>query len=107
MRSEAAGMAAIAKECRLLKDQKKIVWAWSFYDWANPDNSQQSTFYLGLANSIASIIVAALAPFLGAIADKASSKKKFLFVFAFLGVIMTGALWFVQIGLWQLAVVFY
>lgn len=75
--------------------------------WANPDDPQQSTFYLGLANSIASIIVAALAPFLGAIADKASSKKKFLFVFAFLGVIMTGALWFVQLGMWQLAVVFY
>ncbi len=75
--------------------------------WANPDDPQQSTFYLGLANSTASIIVAALAPFLGAIADKASSKKKFLFVFAFLGVIMTGALWFVQIGMWQIAVVFY
>ena len=75
--------------------------------WANPTDPQQSTFYLGLANSIASIIVAALAPFLGAIADKASSKKKFLFVFAFLGVIMTGALWFVQAGFWQLAVVFY
>ena len=75
--------------------------------WANPDDPQQSTFYLGLANSIASIIVAALAPFLGAIADKASSKKKFLFAFAFLGVIMTGALWFVQIGMWQLAVVFF
>ncbi len=75
--------------------------------WANSDDPQQSTFYLGLANSIASIIVAALAPFLGAIADKASSKKKFLFFFAFLGIIMTGALWFVQAGLWQLAVVFY
>jgi UMF1 family MFS transporter len=112
-----------------LKDQKKSVWSWSFYDWANsafattvmagffpvffkefwanPDTPRQSTFYLGLANSIASIIVAALAPFLGAIADNASLKKKSLFIFAFLGVIMTGALWFVQMGLWQLAVVFY
>jgi MFS transporter, UMF1 family len=75
--------------------------------WANPDSPQESTFYLGLANSIASIIVAALAPFLGAIADKASAKKKFLLFFAFIGIIMTGALWFVQAGLWQLAVVFY
>jgi MFS transporter, UMF1 family len=121
--------AALCEGVPPLKDQKKTIWAWSFYDWANsafattvmagffpvffksywanPDNPQQSTFYLGLANSIGSIIVAALAPFLGAIADKASSKKKFLFVFAFLGVIMTGALWFVQHGLWQLAVVFY
>ena len=112
-----------------MKDQKRAIWSWSFYDWANsaftttvmagffpvffksywanPDNPQESTFYLGLANSIASIIVAALAPFLGAVADKASAKKKFLFVFAFLGIIMTGALWFVHAGLWQLAVVFY
>lgn len=75
--------------------------------WANLDNPQESTFYLGIANSVASIIVAALAPFLGAIADKGSSKKKFLMFFAFLGVIMTGALWFVQSGNWQIAVVFY
>lgn len=112
-----------------MKDQKRAIWSWSFYDWANsafattvmagffplffkgywanPDNPQESTFYLGIANSVASIIVAALAPFLGAIADKGSSKKKFLMVFAFLGVIMTGALWFVQSGNWQIAVVFY
>ena len=112
-----------------MKDQRKAIWAWSLYDWANsafattvmagffpvffksywanPDSPQESTFYLGLANSIASIIVAALAPFLGAIADKASAKKKFLLFFAFIGIIMTGALWFVQAGLWQLAVVFY
>lgn len=112
-----------------MKDQRRSIWSWSLYDWANsafattvmagffpvffksywasPNNPQESTFYLGLANSIASIIVAALAPFLGAIADKASAKKKFLLFFAFIGVIMTGALWFVQAGLWQFAVVFY
>ncbi len=112
-----------------LKDQRKVIWSWSLYDWANsafattvmagffpvffksywanPDSPQQSTFYLGLANSIASIIVAALAPVLGAIADRSSSKKKFLFTFAFIGIIMTGALRFVQIGLWELAVVLY
>ena len=112
-----------------MKDQKRTIWSWSLYDWANsafattvmagffpvffksywanPDNPQESTFYLGLANSVASILVAAMAPFLGAIADKASAKKKFLLFFTFLGVIMTGALWFVQAGLWQLAVVFY
>ena len=112
-----------------MKNQKKAIWSWSLYDWANsafattvmagffpvffksywanPDNPQESTFYLGLANSIASIIVAALAPFLGAVADKASAKKKLLFFFAFLGIVMTGALWFVQAGLWQIAVVFF
>lgn len=112
-----------------MKDSKRTIWSWALYDWANsafattvmagffpvffksywadPTNLQQSTFYLGMANSIASIIVAALAPFLGAVADRGSTKKKFLTLFAFLGIIMTGSLWFVQMGFWQLAVVFY
>ncbi|HDQ14203.1 MAG TPA: MFS transporter [Sediminispirochaeta sp.] len=112
-----------------MKDDKKTIWAWAFYDWANsafattvmagffpvffknywadPEALQQSTFYLGAANSLSSIIVAALAPFLGAVADRGSAKKKFLLFFAFLGIIMTGALWFVRMGFWQLAVIFY
>jgi len=112
-----------------MKDSKRTIWSWALYDWANsafattvmagffpvffksywadPTNLQESTFYLGMANSIASIIVAALAPFLGAVADRGSTKKKFLTLFAFLGIIMTGSLWFVQMGFWQLAVVFY
>ncbi len=68
---------------------------------------EESTFYLGLANSLSGIIVAALAPFLGAIADRGSAKKKFLFTFAFLGILMTGGLWFVQQGFWQMAVLLY
>ena len=75
--------------------------------WADPGNPDASTFYLGLANSLASIIVAALAPFLGAIADRGSAKKKFLFTFAFFGIIMTSGLWFVAQGYWQMAVIFY
>jgi len=112
-----------------MKDSKSSIWSWAFYDWANsafattvmagffpvffksywadPTNLQQSTFYLGTANSISAIIVAALAPFLGAVADRGSAKKKFLIFFAFIGIIMTGALWFVRMGFWQLAVVFY
>ncbi len=75
--------------------------------WADPGNPEESTFYLGLANSLASIIVAALAPFLGAIADRGSAKKKFFFTFAFFGIIMTSGLWFVAQGYWQMAVIFY
>jgi len=112
-----------------VKDSKKTILAWSFYDWANSAFAttvmagffpvffksywstgatvQQSTFYLGMANSIASIIVAALAPILGAIADRGSIKKKLLIFFAFLGCIMTGSLWFVKAGYWQLAILFY
>ena len=75
--------------------------------WADPHNPNQSTFYLGMANSIASIVVASLAPLLGSIADQGSTKKKFLIFFAFLGVIMTGGLWMVSQGNWQMAVLFY
>ncbi|MBS1255098.1 MAG: hypothetical protein MAG581_00897 [Deltaproteobacteria bacterium] len=112
-----------------MTQESKSVWSWAMYDWANsafattvmagffplffkaywanPDLPTQSTFYLGMANSIASIIVAMLAPFLGAIADQGSAKKKFLFIFAFLGIVMTGGLWIVEQGYWQMAVFFY
>lgn len=75
--------------------------------WANPDNLTESSFYLGMANSVASIVVAALAPFLGAVADRGTAKKKFLTLFAFLGIIMTGGLWMVSQGYWQMALLFY
>lgn len=110
-------------------DDKKTIRSWAMYDWANSAfattvmsgffplffkkywagalTSNESTYYLGLVNSVASIFVAALAPFLGAIADRGTAKKKFLFTFAFLGIIMTGGLWMVQQGQWQMALVFY
>ena len=112
-----------------MKENKRAVWSWAFYDWANsaysttvmagffplffkeywadPHNPSQSTFYLGMANSIASMVVASLAPLLGSVADQGSAKKKFLTFFAFLGVIMTGGLWMVAQGNWQMAVLFY
>jgi len=112
-----------------MKENKRAVWSWAFYDWANsaysttvmagffplffkeywadPHNPSQSTFYLGMANSIASMMVAALAPLLGSVADQGSAKKKFLTFFSFLGVIMTGGLWMVAQGNWQMAVLFY
>ena len=109
-------------------DRKRVI-SWALYDWANsafattvmagffpiffekywsnPNNINDSTFYLGLSNSAGSLIVAALAPFLGAIADRGSAKKKFLFMFAFLGILMTGGLWMVGQGQWQLAALLY
>ena len=110
------------------QNRKKII-SWAFYDWANsaysttvmagffplffekfwsnPNDVIQSTYQLGIANSIASIVIALFAPILGAFADRGSVKKKLLIIFAFLGSIMTGALWFVQQGQWELAVFFY
>ena len=109
-------------------DRKRVI-SWALYDWANsafattvmagffpiffekywsnPNNINDSTFYLGLSNSAGSLIVAALAPFLGAIADRGSAKKKFLFMIAFLGILMTGGLWMVGQGQWQLAALLY
>jgi UMF1 family MFS transporter len=75
--------------------------------WSAGTDVAMSTLRLGTANSIASIAVAALAPLLGAIADRGSAKKKFLLFFAMMGVVMTGALFFVQQGAWQLAVLVY
>jgi UMF1 family MFS transporter len=112
-----------------MKKNKRTIWSWALYDWANsvyattimagffpiffkeywadPNNPNESTFYLGMANSIYAIVVAAIAPFLGAIADQGSKKKKFLIFFAFLGSIMTGGLCIVNQGYWQMAVLFY
>ena len=113
----------------LIMYNRKKVWSWAFYDWANsafsttvmagffpiffekywsnPNDVIQSTYHLGWANSIASIFIAAISPFLGAVADRGSAKKKFLFFFAFLGILMTSGLWMVGQGQWQMAVLFY
>lgn len=109
-------------------DKKKAV-SWAFYDWANsafattviagffPVFFKQywspgtevtlSTFRLGAANSLASLIIVAVAPILGAIADRGGAKKKFLLFFSLMGVVMTGALYFVGQGDWILAVFLY
>jgi UMF1 family MFS transporter len=112
-----------------MKNNKKAVWGWVIYDWANsafattvmagffPIFFKQywsygadvnvSTAQLGFGNSIASLFVALMAPILGAIADKGSSKKKFLIFFAYLGVLMTAALFLVQKGQWAWAIFIY
>ena len=108
---------------------KKAVWGWAIYDWANSAfatavmagffpiffkeywsygaDVNMSTARLGLGNSTAGIIVALMAPVLGAIADKGSVKKKFLIFFAYLGVLMTAALFLVQKGDWGWAIFVY
>ena len=109
-----------------LEKNRKAVWGWALYDWANsafattvmagffPIFFKQfwsagadvnvSTAQLGFGNSIASLMVAIMAPILGAIADKGSAKKKFLVFFAYLGVLMTAALFLVQEGQWIWAI---
>ena len=108
---------------------RKAVFGWAMYDWANSafattvmagffpvffkqfwsfgSDATTSTAQLGLANSLAGIFVALCAPVLGAIADKGCSKKKFLLFFAFMGVVMTSALYLVSKGNWPMAAFLY
>ena len=112
-----------------MSKERKMIWGWAMYDWANSAfattvmagffpvffkkywsvgaDVNQSTAMLGFGNSLASLIVALLAPILGAIADKGSLKKKFLILFAYLGVLMTAGLYLVEEGEWLLAVFVY
>lgn len=111
----------------LIKDRKVL--AWTLYDWGNSafattvmagffpvffkqywsagETAVDSTFYLGVANSIASLIIVLLAPILGAIADSGSHRKRFLIFFAFIGVCMTALLPLMAMGEWPLAVLLY
>ena len=107
----------------------RAVWGWALYDWANSafattvmagffpiffkqywsagSDVNLSTAQLGLGNSLASLLVALMAPVLGAIADRGSYKKKFLTFFAYLGVLMTACLYLVGEGNWMMAVLVY
>ncbi len=75
--------------------------------WSYGTDVNVSTAKLGFGNSIASLLVALMAPLLGAIADRGSAKKMFLVVFAYLGALMTAALFFIQKGQWAWAIAFY
>jgi MFS transporter, UMF1 family len=111
-----------------MQESRKAVWSWALYDWANSafattvlagffpvffklywsnSSATEGTFALGLANSLASLLVAVVAPVLGAIADRGSAKKRFLAVFALVGILMTAGLWFVAQGDWAMAVLLY
>jgi UMF1 family MFS transporter len=104
-------------------------WGWAMYDWANSAFATtvmaglfpvffkhywnadvpvtESTFRLGLANSLASLLIVLTAPLLGAIGDYLGRRKRMLMGFAFLGLLMTGGLYLVGEGEWQLAATVY
>lgn len=114
-------------------DRRRIL-AWATYDWANSafattvmagfmpvffstfwsagsvakDGTNAEAIYrLGTANSIAGLLVAVMAPILGAIADKGSLKKRLLILFAFIGITSTISLSLVGEGAWFPALLFY
>ncbi|QOP44547.1 MFS transporter [Sulfurimonas sediminis] len=110
-------------------NNKKSIYSWALYDWANSAYATTvmagffpiffksyysvgtevtvSTAQLGFANSISSFVVVLLAPLLGAVADAGSLKKRFLFLFAFLGILMSASLALVEQGNWQMAALIY
>ena len=107
---------------------KKVI-AWAFYDWANSafaatamvvffplffkqhltvgQDAAISTFWLGMANGISSFVLAIMAPWLGALADKGNAHLRLLAVFTAVGVIPTGMLAFVGTGDWVTAAVLF
>lgn len=113
----------------MIGDMKRIMTreerSWVTYDWANSAYSIVITtaifplFYesiapaqiyvstWGYANSIASLLVAVLAPVLGTIADYWGRKKKFFSFFFLIGVITTVSLILVGEGQWMLGLVLY
>lgn len=75
--------------------------------WSAGVEASVSTARLGLANSLAGVLIALAAPFLGAVADRTSAKKRFLFLFAALGIVSTACLPLAGHGQWGMAAFLY
>jgi UMF1 family MFS transporter len=105
--------------------EKKAIRAWMMYDWANSAfattmlaavlpifyyevagknlSEDLAASYWGYTQSIALILVAIMAPLLGAIADLSGAKLRFLRVFAMMGVMASALFIFVGEGDYVLA----
>ena len=108
---------------------RRPVFGWAMYDWANSSfattvmagffplffkqywnvgvEATVSTFRLGVANGVASLVVAFLAPLIGAIADKGRARVRLLGLFTVLGAAMTVGFYFVAKGDWLTASIVY
>jgi UMF1 family MFS transporter len=108
------------------QEYDRRIWAWTLYDWANSafattilaavlpiyysqvagatlSSPAIATAYWSRGLSIAILIVAVISPLLGTISDIMRGKKRFLAVFAGLGILSTGLLVLVGTGDWMLA----
>ncbi len=103
---------------------RPLLRAWAMYDWGNsafftvvvtavfPIYFQRvaaqglepatATARFSYTTSAALVVVALLAPILGALADFRALRKRLLLIFVLLGVTATSALWFVGEGNWAL-----
>lgn len=110
-----------------MKDKK--LFSWALYDWANsayativlagfypiifaenfasiiPDTER--TLILGISNSSASLLLIIIAPLIGLIADRKRAKKRFLIIFALIGIVATFLLSVVAKDQWFLASFFF
>jgi UMF1 family MFS transporter len=114
----------VIKNPRFTKAQ--IVNAWCMYDWANSafattimaavlpiyysqvagatlPSEAVATAYWSLGLSVSLLIVAVLSPILGTISDVVRGKKRFLTLFAVLGIVSTGLLFLIDTGDWFFA----
>ncbi|MEJ0087627.1 MAG: MFS transporter [Pseudomonadota bacterium] len=109
--------------------KNKQIFSWALYDWANSAFATtvmagffpvffqkfwstdvtpvETTARLGYANAAAGLVIAILAPILGAIGDRGGRRKQFLFAWTLLGVGSTAALYLVGQGEWLAAAVLF
>jgi len=108
----------------------QVVNAWCMYDWANSAyattvmaamlppyfssvaqgagfTGTQASSMWGYVTSLTMLVIALLAPVLGAIADYTGSKKKFMFGFFVVAVAFTSLLIFIGTGDWLLCLIFF
>jgi len=108
----------------------KIINAWCMYDWANSAFAttimgalfppfyralviesglaeNTATAYWGFTTSIALLVIALIAPVLGAIADYTGGKKRYVAFFAGLGILATAAFVCIGTDTWFLASILY
>lgn len=108
---------------------RRPVLSWALYDWGNSAfattvmagffpvffsqywsagaDTELTTARLGYANAAAGLVIALLAPFLGAIADRGGRRKQMLLAFTVLGSMTTFALFFLAQGQWLAAAVLF
>jgi len=97
---------------------KKVVAAWSSFDFANSSFSAiivtfvfpiyfgetvvtngRGDFYWGIAMSLSMLLVALISPALGAMADMTGSKKRFLAAFTLISILGTAGMYFLHPGM--------
>ncbi|WP_373999326.1 MFS transporter [Bdellovibrio bacteriovorus] len=109
--------------------QKKKIFSWALYDWANSAYSTTvmavffpiffksywsqgadavvTTARLGTAISVSSLAIALLSPTLGVMADLKGFKKLFCMIFTVVGVLACAVMGFIPMGDWLTAMVAY